>query len=533
MTERGGRSSLRVQAAAAREQSTAVIAEDSASVSDLANRLRSTLAFFAGRARRCADRRSLRQRCRRGARRHRARSAGGTRPARAARRRHGRRRRSRAPRRRANSRSISSAPSASSSAKGRGSADGCKEAGPRTRGQCRASTCMPPVEIERRARLARHASGRGGAIAAVIVDGPHHRRRVRRQAGRRSQSLAARAGPHERAAHRARGATRTSASRLATTAQLEAFRADAMGATSRGRPLYDEIESRLPDGVTIVQSSLAPRRRPRARRPASPPSRSEHPEPSRSSQVRRARRRATVEALRDLPGLISVDAGALFAQGRGRRRVHCRARLRPVHLHGCLRTGRRGRLMPKQLINTIGLMIVLAIIADRRRSLVAAPLLPAVVRDDGADSRSRRPGNASQAGADRDALAAQERPTRRPWTASSPICRRRSPRRRSSTRSRSSSATRRKRTGRHRHRHHPERAARRSTGAGGRRGGLPRRDRADRRSRRRTRARIPRADPIGPRRHARRHRAAFIDALREGAPPARRHRRDDLIARRR
>ena len=49
VSEAGGRSSLRVRAAAAREQSTAVIEEDSAAVSDLANRLRGTLSFFAGR----------------------------------------------------------------------------------------------------------------------------------------------------------------------------------------------------------------------------------------------------------------------------------------------------------------------------------------------------------------------------------------------------------------------------------------------------------------------------------------------------
>ncbi|MET0811886.1 MAG: pilus assembly protein PilM [Microbacterium sp.] len=49
VSEANGRSSLRVRAAAAREDATAHDEEDFASVSELANRLRSTLAFFAGR----------------------------------------------------------------------------------------------------------------------------------------------------------------------------------------------------------------------------------------------------------------------------------------------------------------------------------------------------------------------------------------------------------------------------------------------------------------------------------------------------
>lgn len=49
VSEANGRSSLRVRAAAAREQSQMSIGDDSASISDLANRLRSTLSFYGGR----------------------------------------------------------------------------------------------------------------------------------------------------------------------------------------------------------------------------------------------------------------------------------------------------------------------------------------------------------------------------------------------------------------------------------------------------------------------------------------------------
>ncbi|MET0811887.1 MAG: hypothetical protein ABWY03_02460 [Microbacterium sp.] len=171
---------------------------------------------------------------------------------------------------------------------------------------------LPAVETQRRERLEltrKWAAAAIGSVAVtlviiVIAFGVNWLA---------TQNLAAQqARTNELLAERAAFAEVSQA--ITTTQGIEAFRADAMARDFAWAPLYDDVASRLPEGVTIVESSMVPRADPALA--AGVPVESVGASGTISFTAASPSAQAlTVEALRDLPGLISVDAGALFAQG--------------------------------------------------------------------------------------------------------------------------------------------------------------------------------------------------------------------------
>lgn len=101
---------------------------------------------------------------------------------------------------------------------------------------------------------------------------------------------------------------------ITESAELEAFRTDAMVRDFAWTPLFDEVAQRLPEGVTVVQVSLAPRADP-AITAGAPPETVGASGTVTFTAAETGAQAATVAALGDLPGLISVDAGSLFAAG--------------------------------------------------------------------------------------------------------------------------------------------------------------------------------------------------------------------------
>lgn len=171
---------------------------------------------------------------------------------------------------------------------------------------------LPVVETERRARLRLTRSWAAGAIGAVLV--------VLLLIGAAfgfswlvGQSLAAQqARTNELLVERAAFAEVSQA--ITSVQNLEAFRAEALQRDFAWTPLFDDVAARLPEGVTIVEASLVPRADTVLAAGVSAASVGASGTISFTAATPEAQA-ATVEALRDLPGLISVDAGSLFAQG--------------------------------------------------------------------------------------------------------------------------------------------------------------------------------------------------------------------------
>lgn len=171
---------------------------------------------------------------------------------------------------------------------------------------------LPVAEVERRERRVLSRSWAGGALTALIVT-------LAIIGGAFALNLFA---GQALAAEQARTtellveqSTYSEVSQtISQTQQLEAFRADAMARDFAWSPIFRDVSKRLPEGVSIVQVSLAPRADPAIAAGVPVESVGASGTISFTAADTHAQS-ATVAALKDLPGLISVDAGSLFSLG--------------------------------------------------------------------------------------------------------------------------------------------------------------------------------------------------------------------------
>lgn len=171
---------------------------------------------------------------------------------------------------------------------------------------------LPSTETQRRERVGLSRKWAVGALSAVaatllIIGGAYAFNLVA------SQTLAAQQAETANLLVELSGYSEVSQT-ISATDQLETFRSDAMQHDFAWTPLLDDISMRLPEGTSIVELTLAPRADP-AIAAGVPADKVGASGTISFTAAETGAQAATVEALRDLPGIISVDAGALFALG--------------------------------------------------------------------------------------------------------------------------------------------------------------------------------------------------------------------------